>query len=143
MVKSFGAEVTVVEALPVGAERGRVRVQFLERAFRRRKIAFKTGVKFTGAKQTDEHVTVSLESGDEIETDLLLVAVGRGPNTAGQGYEEAGVEMDRGFVLADERRTNLDGVYALATSCPACSWHTAASSRASSWPKTSPGSLRR
>jgi dihydrolipoamide dehydrogenase len=118
--KSFGAEVTVVEALPrLVPNEDEFASKFLERAFRRRKIAFKTGVKFTGAKQTDEHVTVSLESGDEIETDLLLVAVGRGPNTAGQGYEEAGVEMDRGFVLADERlRTNLDGVYALGDIVP-------------------------
>ena len=76
-------------------------------------------MKFTGAKQTDDAVTVSLESGEDIEADLLLVAVGRGPNTAGHGYEEAGVTMERGFVLADERlRTNLDGVYALGDIVP-------------------------
>jgi dihydrolipoamide dehydrogenase len=113
--RSFGAEVTIVEALPrlVPAE-DEFSSKQLERAFRRRKIKFKTGVKFTGAKQTDDSVTVSLESGEEIEADLLLVAVGRGPNTAGHGYEEAGIAMERGFVLADERlRTNLPNVYAL------------------------------
>ena len=118
--RSFGAEVTIVEALPrlVPAE-DEFSSKQLERAFRRRKIAFKTGVMFTGAKQNDDAVTVSLESGEEIEADLLLVAVGRGPNTAGHGYEEAGVAMDRGFVLADERlRTNLPNVYALGDIVP-------------------------
>jgi dihydrolipoamide dehydrogenase len=113
--KSFGAEVTIVEALPrLVPNEDEFASKLLERAFRRRKIAFKTGVKFTGAKQTEDSVTVSLESGEEIEADLLLVAVGRGPNTAGHGYEEAGVRMERGFVLADDRlRTNLSNVYAL------------------------------
>jgi dihydrolipoamide dehydrogenase len=118
--KSFGAEVTIVEALPrLVPNEDEFASKLLERAFRRRKIAFKTGVKFTGAKQTEDSVTVSLESGEEIEADLLLVAVGRGPNTAGHGYEEAGVRMERGFVLADDRlRTNLPNVYALGDIVP-------------------------
>ncbi|MDQ4020309.1 MAG: dihydrolipoyl dehydrogenase [Actinomycetota bacterium] len=113
--RSFGAEVIIVEALPrlVAAEDDFCSKQ-LERAFRRRGITFKTGVKFTGASQSDSDVTVSLESGEQLEADLLLVAVGRGPNTAEAGYAEAGVRMERGFVLTDERlRTNLPGVYAL------------------------------
>ncbi|NIH79254.1 dihydrolipoyl dehydrogenase [Amycolatopsis viridis] len=112
---SFGVDVTIVEALPrlVPAEDEFASKQ-LERAFRRRKIAFKTGVKFTGAKQDENGVSVSLESGETLEADLLLVAVGRGPNTAGHGYEEAGVEIERGFVVTDERlRTNLPNVYAV------------------------------
>ena len=118
--KSFGAEVTVVEALPhLVPNEDEFASKALERAFRKRKITFKTGVKFTGAKQTDEAVTVSLESGEEIGADLLLVAIGRGPNTANAGYEEAGVTMERGFVLTDERlRTNLDNVYALGDIVP-------------------------
>jgi dihydrolipoamide dehydrogenase len=118
--RSFGAEVTVVEALPrlVPAEDDFCSKQ-LERAFRRRGITFKTGVRFTGATQSDSGVTVSLESGEQLEADLLLVAVGRGPNTAEAGYAEAGVAMDRGFVLTDERlRTNLPGVYALGDIVP-------------------------
>ena len=83
---------------------------------------------------------MSLEDGRTIEAELLLVAVGRGPVTAGLGYEEAGVTMDRGFVLTDERlRTNVPNVYAVGDLVPACSWPTAASSRASSWPRRSPG----
>ncbi|HEY0640365.1 MAG TPA: dihydrolipoyl dehydrogenase [Pseudonocardiaceae bacterium] len=118
--RSFGAEVTIVEALPrlVPLEDEWCSKQ-LERAFRRRGIAFKTGVKFTGASTTDSGVTVNLESGEQLEADLLLVSVGRGPNTAGHGYEEAGVRMERGFVLTDDRlRTNLDGVYAVGDIVP-------------------------
>jgi dihydrolipoamide dehydrogenase len=118
--RSFGAEVTVVEALPrLVPNEDEFCSKQLERAFRKRKITPKTGVKFTGAKQTDHGVTVSLESGEELEADLLLVAVGRGPNTTGHGYEEAGVAMERGFVLTDERlRTNLPDVYAVGDIVP-------------------------
>lgn len=117
---SFGSQVTIVEALPrLVPNEDEFCSKQLERAFRRRKIAFKTGVRFTGASQTDDAVTVTLESGEELEADYLLVAVGRGPNTANAGYEEAGVAMERGFVLADERlRTNLPDVYALGDIVP-------------------------
>jgi len=118
--RSFGAEVTIVEALPrlVPAEDEYASKQ-LERAFRKRGIKFKTGVRFTGATQTDSGVSVSLESGDVIDADLLLVAVGRGPNSAGHGYEEAGVTTERGFVITDERlRTNLPNVFAVGDIVP-------------------------
>jgi dihydrolipoamide dehydrogenase len=118
--RSFGADVTIVEALPrlVPAEDEFVSKQ-LERAFRKRGIKFKTGVKFTGATQSDAGVSISLESGDQLDADLLLVAVGRGPTTSGVGFEEAGVRMERGFVLADERmRTNLPNVYAVGDLVP-------------------------
>jgi len=118
--RSFGSEVTVVEALPrlVAAEDEAVS-KVLERTFRKRKITAKTGVKFTGATQDGDVVTVSLEDGTTIEADLLLVAVGRGPVTDGLGYEEAGVTLDRGFVTTDERlRTSAEGVYAVGDIVP-------------------------
>jgi dihydrolipoamide dehydrogenase len=117
---SFGSDVTVVEALPrLVPNEDEFASKLLERAFRRRKIKFKTGMKFTGASQNDQSVTVSLESGEELEAEYLLVAVGRGPNTANAGYEEAGVTMERGFVLTDDRlRTNLDNVYAVGDIVP-------------------------
>jgi dihydrolipoamide dehydrogenase len=118
--RSFGSDVTIVEALPrlVPAEDEYASKQ-LERAFRRRGIKFKTGVKFTGATQTETGVSVTLESGDQLDADLLLVAVGRGPNSAGHGYEEAGITIDRGFVVTDERlRTNLPNVYAVGDIVP-------------------------
>ena len=47
------------------------------------------------------------------------MAVGRGPVTAGLGFEEAGVTLDRGFVLTDERlRTGVPGVYAVGDIVP-------------------------
>jgi dihydrolipoamide dehydrogenase len=118
--KSFGSEVTIIEALPrlVAAEDEAISKQ-LERSFRKRKINFKTGVKFSGVTQSGDVVNVSLESGETIEADLLLVAVGRGPVTAGLGYEEAGVTVDRGFVMADERcQTNIEGIYAVGDIVP-------------------------
>jgi dihydrolipoamide dehydrogenase len=118
--RSFGSEVTVVEALPrlVALEDEAISKQ-LERSFRKRKIAVRTGVTFEGAEQRGDTVTVSLGGGDTIEADLLLVAVGRGPVADGLGYEEAGIAMDRGFVVADERcRTNVDGLYAVGDIVP-------------------------
>ena len=118
--KSFGAEVTVVEALPrlVAAE-DEASSKALERAFRKRGIAIRTGTPFQSVKVTDDGVAVTVEGGDVIEAELLLVAVGRGPSTDGLGYEEQGVAMERGFVLTDDRcHTNLDGVYAVGDIVP-------------------------
>ena len=118
--KSFGAEVTIVEALPrlVPAEDEAVS-KALERAFRKRKIGFKVGTPFQSAERTDDGVRVVVEGGETIEAEILLVAVGRGPRTDGLGYAEQGVAMERGFVLTDERcRTNLDNVYAVGDIVP-------------------------
>jgi dihydrolipoamide dehydrogenase len=118
--KSFGAEVTIVEALPrlVPAE-DEAASKALERAFRKRKINFKTGTPFTSVEHTDDGVRVSVEGGETIEAEMLLVAVGRGPRTEGLGYAEQGIAMERGFVLADERcRTNLEHVYAVGDIVP-------------------------
>jgi dihydrolipoamide dehydrogenase len=91
----------------------------MERAFRKRGINFKTGVRFQSATQDGSNVTVTLESGETISADLLLVAVGRGPRTEGLGYEEQGVNMDRGFVLTNERlATNVPGVFAVGDIVP-------------------------
>ena len=91
----------------------------LERAFRKRGIAMRTGTPFQSVKTTDDGVAVTVEGGDVIEAELLLVAVGRGPSTDGLGYDEQGVAMERGFVLTDERcRTNLEGVYAVGDIVP-------------------------
>jgi len=112
--RSFGAEVTIVEGLPslVPNEDPAVS-KALERAFRKRGIDFKTGVRFSGVEQHENGVVVSLESGEKLEAELMLVAVGRGPNTAGLGYEEQGINMDRGFVLTNDRlQTNIPGVFA-------------------------------
>ncbi|MCW4384515.1 dihydrolipoyl dehydrogenase [Salinibacterium sp. SYSU T00001] len=118
--KSWGADVTIIEALPhlVPNEDEAISKQF-ERAFRKRGINFKVGVRFQGVTQNDEGVVVTLENGETVEAELLLVAVGRGPVTQGLGYEEAGIAMDRGFVLTNERlATNVPGVYAVGDIVP-------------------------
>jgi dihydrolipoyl dehydrogenase len=118
--RSFGADVTIIEALPrlVPAEDADSS-KAVERAFRKRKIAFKTATPFKSAQTTGSGVSVTVESGEVYDADLLLVAVGRGPSTDGLGYDEQGVQMDRGFVLADERlRTSVDGVYAVGDIVP-------------------------
>ncbi|MCR6032911.1 dihydrolipoyl dehydrogenase [Nocardioides sp. zg-579] len=122
--RSFGAEVTIVEALPrlVAAE-DEASSKALERAFRKRGIAFRTGTRFQSVEPTADgvRVTVAAEGGEPstIEAELMLVAVGRGPVTDGLGYDEQGVAMERGFVLTDERcRTSVDGVYAVGDIVP-------------------------
>ena len=91
----------------------------MERAFRKRKIAFMRGTPFKSVESTDSGVRVTVESGEVLEADLLLVAVGRGPTSDGLGSDEQGVAMDRGWVLTDERlRTTVDGVYAVGDLVP-------------------------
>src|SRR5680860_627959 len=118
--KSFGADVTIVEALPrlVASEDEDVSKAF-ERAMRKRKIAFKVGTPFKSVETTDSGVRVTVEGGDTIDAEILLVAVGRGPTTDGLGYDEQGIDMDRGFVLTNERcQTNLENVYAVGDIVP-------------------------
>jgi dihydrolipoamide dehydrogenase len=112
--RSFGSEVTIIEGLPhLVPNEDEVISKALERAYRKRGIDFKLGVRFSGVEQTETSVTAVLEDGTRVEAELMLVAVGRGPNTAGFCYEEQGLQMDRGWVLTNERlQTNLPGVYA-------------------------------
>ncbi|WP_378146634.1 dihydrolipoyl dehydrogenase [Cnuibacter sp. UC19_7] len=118
--KSFGAEVQIVEALPhlVPNEDEAISKQF-ERAFRKRGIQFNLGTRFSGVTQDDQGVVVTLEDGKTFEGDVLLVAVGRGPATQGLGFEEAGVTVDRGFVITNDRlETSVPGVYAVGDIVP-------------------------
>jgi dihydrolipoamide dehydrogenase len=113
--RSFGAEVTIVEMLPhLLPTEEESSSKLLERAFRRRGIGFKLGTKFESVKDTGSGVTVTLEGGASIDAELMLVAVGRGPVSAGLGYDEVGVAMDRGFVLVDEYcQTNIATISAI------------------------------
>lgn len=111
---ALGAEVTIVEALPrlLQSEEAFVSKR-LERSLKKSGIKLRTGVKAVSAVQSADSVDLELDSGDTISTDYLLVAVGRGPNTKGLGYEDAGIVMERGLVTTDERlRTSVAGVYA-------------------------------
>ncbi|WAC68834.1 dihydrolipoyl dehydrogenase [Microbacterium sp. SL75] len=118
--RSFGVDVTIIEALPhlLPAE-DVASSKALERAFRKRGIAFQLGRRFASLAQTAGSVTVTLDDGSELVADYVLVAVGRGPVTAGLGYEEAGVVLDRGFVQTDERlRTAAAHVWAVGDIVP-------------------------
>jgi len=118
--KSFGADVSIIEALPhlVPNEEESISKQ-LERAFRKRGIEYSLGVRFQSVTQNENGVVVTLENGTTVEADILLVAVGRGPTTAGLGFDEVGVTMDRGFVITNERlATNIPGVFAVGDIVP-------------------------
>lgn len=118
--KSFGADVTIIEALPhLVPNEEEVISKAFERAFRKRGIAFNLGVRFSGVTQDDNGVHVSLEDGKTFDADVLLVAVGRGPSTSGLGYEEQGITLDRGFVITDERlHTGVANIYAVGDIVP-------------------------
>ena len=118
--RSFGSEVTIIEGFDrLVPNEDPAMSKGLERAYKKRGIGFKLGNKFSQVVQSDSGVTVTLENGEAVNADMLLVAVGRGPNATGFGFEEHGVKMDRGFVLTDERlKTNLPGVYAVGDIVP-------------------------
>ncbi|KQM15155.1 dihydrolipoamide dehydrogenase [Plantibacter sp. Leaf171] len=118
--KSFGTEVTIIEALPhLVPNEDEAISKALERAFRKRGIEYSLGVRFQGVTQDDQGVQITLEDGKTIDAELLLVAVGRGPSTAGLGFEEVGVTIDRGFVITNDRlETNIPGLYAVGDIVP-------------------------
>jgi len=117
---SFGSEVTIVEGLPrLVALEDESSSKQLERAFRKRKINFVTGVKFASAAKSAAGVTITLEDGTTHTADVLLVAVGRGPVTSGIGYEEQGIAIDRGYITVDDKcRTNVPGIWAVGDIIP-------------------------
>jgi dihydrolipoamide dehydrogenase len=118
--RSLGAEVTVVEALSslVPNEDETLR-KGLERAFRKRGITARTGTRVASVDQSDAGVRVTLEDGAELSADYVLVAIGRVPALDGVGLAEAGVAIERGFVVVDERlRTTVPGVWAVGDIVP-------------------------
>ena len=118
--KSFGAEVTIIEGLPhLIALEDESSSKQLERAFRKRGINFELGTFFKSVTTNKKGVEVTLENGKSFTAEILLVSVGRGPVSANLGYEEAGITMDRGYVLVDEKcRTNVPGIWAVGDLIP-------------------------
>ncbi len=117
----LGAKVTVVEYLDtiLGGMDGEVSKQF-QRMLAKQGIAFHLGAKVTAVEKAASGAKVTFEpvkGGDEVElnADVVLVATGRKPYTAGLGLEEAGVALDnRGRVEIDGGyRTNVAGIYAI------------------------------
>jgi dihydrolipoamide dehydrogenase len=103
--RSFGVEVTVVEALGrlVPSEEPEISTA-LERAFKKRGISTWTGSPMRSVEVAADSVTLTVESGESVTADLLLVAVGREPERQ---------------VRTDERlRTGTQGVYAIGDLVP-------------------------
>lgn len=118
--RSFGAEVVIIEGFDrLVPNEDEAMSKGLERAYKKRGIELKLGSRFSGVTQSDSGVEISLESGETVTADLMLVAVGRAPNATGFGYEEQNVEMERGWVLTNERlQTNIEGVFAVGDIVP-------------------------
>ncbi|HEX4834313.1 MAG TPA: dihydrolipoyl dehydrogenase [Trebonia sp.] len=101
--KSFGADVTIVEMLPqLLPLEDELSAKTLQRTFRRRGINAELGARFESVRPTESGVEVTLAGGKTLAAEILLVAVGRGPVSAGLGYEDNGVAMTRGYVDVDE-----------------------------------------
>ena len=118
MMGDLGTKVAVLEALPgilAGCDADVAKV--VQRSFRKRGIAVHTGVTVHGHEPRPDRsgTVVSFGEGKQVDVDLVVVAVGRRPRTAGLGLEAAGVDLDEsGFVAIDDRcRTSARGVWAV------------------------------
>ncbi|MDR1426862.1 MAG: dihydrolipoyl dehydrogenase [Bifidobacteriaceae bacterium] len=118
--RSFGAQVALVEAVDrLVPYEDEASSKLLQRAFRRRGIVTKTGVTVTDVTEDTTGVHVTVSDGGTLDTDILLVAVGRAPNTEGLGLEDQGVNVERGYVIVDEQcRTGVDGIWAIGDIVP-------------------------
>jgi dihydrolipoamide dehydrogenase len=77
-------------------------------------ITFHLGDAVETVERVGSRMRSTLRSGGTLESDIVMSAVGRVPNSAGFGYEEVGVEFDRRAVRVDEHfRTSVPGVYAI------------------------------
>ncbi|MEM8855535.1 MAG: dihydrolipoyl dehydrogenase [Pseudomonadota bacterium] len=119
--RRLGSEVVVVEFLDriLPTEDREVSKQF-ERILKKQGMSFRLKTKVTAVDTSGNAIKVTVEPADggeaeTIETDVVLVAIGRKPYTEGLGLKEAGVEMDdKGRVKVDGHyRTNVEGVYAI------------------------------
>ncbi|CAM3650162.1 dihydrolipoyl dehydrogenase [Micrococcus flavus] len=117
---SFGVEVTIIEGLNnLVANEDPSIIKVVEREFKKKGITSNLGTFFEKVEETDSGVKVTLADGKEFEAEICLVAVGRGPNTEGLGYEEQGITLDRGFVITDERlHTGVGNIYAVGDIVP-------------------------
>ncbi|MEX2148237.1 MAG: dihydrolipoyl dehydrogenase [Candidatus Rokuibacteriota bacterium] len=112
--RAYGTEVTILEALDrvVPIEDAEVSSQ-LARAFAKRGIILKTGIKVSAVKVGPKGATVETDGGS-LEAEQVLMAVGRAARTKGIGLEALGVKLERGFVKVSPRmETSAKGLYAI------------------------------
>jgi len=112
---AFGSKVVVVELMEQVLPGNDKRVVKLAQAkLEAMGVEFHLGDAVESVERVDGRMHATLRSGKVLESDIVMSAVGRIPNSAGLGYPEAGVEMDRAAVKVDEYfRTNVAGVYAI------------------------------
>jgi dihydrolipoamide dehydrogenase len=127
--RSFGADVTVVEMLDrIAPAEDRDVSETLLKLLKRRGIEFHVGVKVTGASAGDNGVEVEMEVNEESRTlsaERLFVAIGRAPRTQELGFEDAGIKLDRGFIVVDEDfATSVDRIFGIgdAITVPDANW---------------------
>ncbi len=112
---ALGTEVTLVEMLPQMLPTEDVEIaRELEKQLQQKKIKVHTGTKIEKAESSKLKVESTLSSGEKIETEKVLVAVGRKLNSDNLGLEEAGIKTEKGRIVVNERlETNLAGIYAV------------------------------
>ena len=111
---AFGTRVTIVEMLPslVAVEDGKVS-RFLKAFMKRKGIVMHLGNKVESLDRGGGSITAHLANGSEIESESVLVSVGRVPNMSSIGLEEVGVETDKtGIKVNGKMETNVKGVFA-------------------------------
>lgn len=119
--RRLGSEVTIMEALPefLAAADQQVAKEARKIFTRESGLVIHTGVKISTITCSKQNITVEYADADgnpqKLEVDKLVVAVGRVPNTADIGAENAGLKLDhRGFIEVDANcRTNLPNIYAV------------------------------
>ena len=111
---AYGVPVTLLEALPrIVPLEDEESSKELARAFRRRGIEMKTGVKVLAVTAGGPGAVVETDQG-RVEAAQVLMAVGRAAKVRGLGFEALGLQLDRGFVKVSPRmETSLTGVYAI------------------------------
>jgi dihydrolipoamide dehydrogenase len=112
---AFGSTVTVVELMEqILPGNDRRVVKGTQASLEEMGVRFFLGDAVESVEQHGERVRAILRTGEVLEADVVMSAPGRIPNSAGFGYPEAGLEMDRAAVRVDEHfRTNVPGVYAI------------------------------
>ncbi len=116
--RTYGSEVTLVEMLPhiLPPEDDEI-ADLLTKEFTRQGIKVLTSTKVENITPGEKGVTVKTSGGDgapSLEGDVVLVAVGRLPNSQGLNLESLGVQVERGYIVTDEHScTNVPGIYAI------------------------------
>lgn len=113
--RTMGTEVTIVEMMthalpPEDADTGKL----LERSLKKEKIKLLTDTKIEETKIENGKVKARLSTGEVLEAEKMLVAIGRAPNTKGLGVEDLGLETQRGAIVVNEyMETSIPGIYAI------------------------------